>query len=70
MAQKPVPRGEVGCACVAREVSAERGGMGERLLQAALGGARGGWEERHIGGAECWIMACPERSNQQKDTSI
>jgi len=23
-----------------------------RLLQAALGGARGGWKERHIGGAE------------------
>ena len=34
MAQKPVLRGEVGCACVAREVSVERGGMGERL---------GGW---------------------------
>ena len=30
MAQKPVLRGEVGCACVAREVSFERGGMGER----------------------------------------
>jgi len=28
MAQKPVPRGEVGCTCVAREVSVERGGMG------------------------------------------
>ena len=28
MAQKPVMRGEVGCACVAREVSVERGGMG------------------------------------------
>ena len=28
MAQKPVLRGEVGCACVAREVSVERGGMG------------------------------------------
>ena len=27
MAQKPVPRGEVGCACVAREVSVERGGI-------------------------------------------
>ena len=27
MAQKPVLRGEVGCACVAREVSVERGGM-------------------------------------------
>jgi len=25
MAQKPVLRGEVGCACVAREISAERG---------------------------------------------
>jgi len=31
MAQKPVLRGEVGCACVAREVSVEKGGMGERL---------------------------------------
>ena len=30
MAQKPVLRGEVGCACVVREVSVERGGMGER----------------------------------------
>ena len=28
MAQKPVLRGEVGCACVAREISVERGGMG------------------------------------------
>ena len=28
MAQKPVLRGEVECACVAREVSAERGGSG------------------------------------------
>ena len=28
MAQKPVLRGEVGCACVARGVSVERGGMG------------------------------------------
>ena len=27
MAQKLVLRGEVGCACVAREVSVERGGM-------------------------------------------
>jgi len=30
MAQKLVLRGEVGCACVACEVSVERGGMGER----------------------------------------
>ena len=30
MAQKPVLRGEVGCACVAREVSVVRKGMGER----------------------------------------
>ena len=30
MAQKPVLRGEAGCACVARKVSVERGGMGER----------------------------------------
>ena len=28
MAQKPVLRGEVGCACVAREVSVERGVQG------------------------------------------
>jgi len=28
IAQKPVLRGEVGCACVAREVSVESGGMG------------------------------------------
>ena len=38
MAQKPVPRGEVGCACVAREVSLERGGMGERGCARRLGG--------------------------------
>ena len=31
-------RGEVGCACVAREVSAERGGMGERRCARRLGG--------------------------------
>ena len=30
MAKKPVLRGEVGCACVAREVIVQRGGMGER----------------------------------------
>ena len=30
MAQKPMLRGKVGCACVAREVSVEGGGMGER----------------------------------------
>ena len=29
MSQKPMLRGEVGCACVAREVSVEKGGMGE-----------------------------------------
>ena len=34
MAQEPVLRGEVGCACVAREVSVERGGMvGIPILQ-------------------------------------
>ena len=38
MAQKPVLRGEVGCACVAREVSAERGGMGERGCARRLSG--------------------------------
>ena len=38
MAQKPVLRGEVRCACVAREVSVERGGMGERGCARRLGG--------------------------------
>ena len=38
MAQKPVLRGEVGCACVAREVSAERGDMGERGCARRFGG--------------------------------
>ena len=38
IAQKPVLRGEVGCACVAREVSVERGGMGERGCARRLGG--------------------------------
>jgi len=39
MAQKPVLRGEKGCACVAREVSVERGGgMGERGCARRLGG--------------------------------
>jgi len=42
--QKPVLRGEVGCACVAREVSVEKGGMGERGCARRLGGcgSRGG----------------------------
>ena len=38
MAQKPVLRGEVGCTCVASEVSVERGGMGERGCARRLGG--------------------------------
>ena len=38
MAQKPVMRGEVCCACVAREVSVERGVMGERGCARRLGG--------------------------------
>jgi len=38
IAQKLVLRGEVGCACVAREVSVERGGMGERGCTRRLGG--------------------------------
>jgi len=38
MAQKPVLRGEVGCAGVAREVSVEGGGMGERGCARRLGG--------------------------------
>jgi len=42
MTQKPVLRGEVGCACVAREISVERGGMGER-----------GCARRFLGGCGC-----------------
>ena len=42
MAQKPVLRGEVGCACVAREVSAERGIW-------ASAGVQGAW----VGGCGC-----------------
>jgi len=38
IAQKPVLRGEVGCTCVAREVSVERGGMGKRGCARRLGG--------------------------------
>ena len=38
MAQKPVLRGEVGCACVAREVSVEKRGMGKRGCAKRLGG--------------------------------
>ena len=37
MAQKPMLRGEVGCACVAREVSVERGGMGSDLNSSSRG---------------------------------
>ena len=37
MAQKPVLRGEVGCACVAREVSVESGGMGEFYINIRKG---------------------------------
>jgi len=40
MAHKPVLRGEVGCACVAREVSVERGGMGERGCRLGASGER------------------------------
>ena len=46
---KPVLRGEVGCACVAREVSFERGGMGERGCARRLGEelsvCRGKWRK-------------------------
>jgi len=38
MPQKPVLWGEVGCACVAREVSVERGGMGKRGCARRSGG--------------------------------
>ena len=45
MAQKPVLRGEVGCACVAREVSVERGGVGERGCARRLDGwLSGQWQ--------------------------
>jgi len=39
MAQKPVLRGEVWCACVAREVGVERSCIGERGCARRLGGA-------------------------------
>ena len=57
MAQKPVLRGEVGCACVAREVSVERGGMGERGCARRLGGCFEKFEEKFDDGAETttWI---------------
>ena len=42
MAQKPVLRGEVGCACAAREVSVARGGMGERGYARRFGVGCGG----------------------------
>ena len=53
-AQKPVLRGEVGCACVAREVSVERGGMGERGCARRGGRVREGVYlfHRHILAAE------------------
>ena len=46
MAQKPVLRGEVGCACVARKASVERGGMGERGCARRLDG---------------WVWVCSSR---------
>ena len=44
MTQKPVLRGEVGCACVAREVSVETGGLAHDAPVApkADGGLRAG----------------------------
>ena len=46
MALKPVLRGEVGCACVVREVSVERRGMGERgCARRLVGGCAGNSEE-------------------------
>ena len=41
MAQKPVLRGEVGCACVAREVSVERGGMARSTQPAMFSEGKG-----------------------------
>ena len=56
MAQKPLLRGEVGCACVAREVSVERGGMSERGCARRLGG-----NDRHEKGAKgCRTILMPE----------
>jgi len=46
MAQKPVLRGELGCACVAREVSVEREGMGcnyKQLLEYIDSNLSGVW---------------------------
>jgi len=50
MAQKPVLRGEVGCACVAREVSVGvRGGSVWREEVGAGAGVQGAW----VGGCGC-----------------
>ena len=54
MAQKPVLRGEVGCACAAREVSVEREGMGERGCARRLGG---------------WVWVLPDATHAHVRTS-
>ena len=64
MSQKPVLRGEVGCACVAREVSVERGGMGERVGGMGWGGVGLGAgtaapSSAEIRGAEGAVAAMP-----------
>ena len=43
MAQKPVLRGEVGCACVAREVSVERVAVQRARGRVLIKKERGGW---------------------------
>ena len=53
MAQKPVLRGEVGCACVAREVSVERGGcklrkQGDECTAWSTGGPGGALSNHRV----------------------
>jgi len=64
MAQKPVLRGEVGCACVAREVSVERGGMGERGCD--LGRVGDGLSIRSRAD---WMEACSEKPSKESPHS-
>ena len=61
MAQKPVLRGEVGCACVAREVSVESPGPlnGKSLAMVESPGQVD--DAAHVGGAN-WSPACRWRA--------
>ena len=79
MAQKPVLRGEVGCACVAREVSVERGGMAIKSNQALspshfrlrlLSGRRGHHRARRRSPARARRVAAAAQSGTSRRTPI